>query len=730
MGDIGSAIGGMFGGGGAAASAGAGLTDADFAGLTDADIMGSGAADASSGLGSLFGGSSGGLSQFAQAMSALTGGGSSGSSGAAAGGGSAASDPASIPAPASAGGGVTATGGQQSGTQPGETPQQGQPGGSAGDQPPRSALDELRKLLQGGPKPAAGATADPFKTGAGAGSQQPPWFKPLESGPLPPRETPPAPASAGLPQSAPAPGEQSSATTPPPAKAGVPPWFSPAPDEPAAAPAAPAVPAAPGIEGLPPAGDPATLIPSGIGGFGRGIGLPGLIGNILRSTPAETGALPQGVGSNVGLEYSPASGGGMPAPQNEPGEQAVGSQPAAPAAPAATPIGGGAGNVQEAPTGTAVTKAPATGKPIKTVDPKTGQPVDPKTGDPLPTKVPTKKPGASPAPATAAPPAATPPAGGAPPGSLMGDLLGGSANPSTLLQLASIALPLIMGAMGGGGGRGGGWRHRGGGFGRFGGFRGGMNAMRGGGHGPLPAFRGGNLPAGHYPNRSGGFHWHPGGWHDGWHGHPNWGGQGGGGGTDPSQILSALTGQGGGGSSGGAGASGNYSGPGSGSTSSGASVTGDGGAGGGDFLATLVGQESGGQNDIVSRTDKDDSGRTLAQGGNPDQISQGRYQIRPSTWRRYAAQAGVDPNILPRNADPATQWKVASVIPIGQWGPDTIALLQRKFGNFDKHMPLGQVVAQFGGTGGGGTRVAAAPAAAPAQPARSWAGPDTASPIT
>ena len=65
--------------------------------------------------------------------------------------------------------------------------------------------------------------------------------------------------------------------------------------------------------------------------------------------------------------------------------------------------------------------------------------------------------------------------------------------------------------------------------------------------------------------------------------------------------------------------------------------------GGGSFLDNLASIESGDQN-IVSRTDTDSKGLTLAQGGNPAEISQGHFQIQTATWRDFAKQAGVDTN--------------------------------------------------------------------------------------
>jgi hypothetical protein len=147
----------------------------------------------------------------------------------------------------------------------------------------------------------------------------------------------------------------------------------------------------------------------------------------MRPTPAETGELPQ---------------------------QTLGRSPSGPAPETPPALGGGPGNEEEAPTGTPVTTAPATGKPIKTVDPKTGKPVDPKTGDPLPTKPPTKK-----------GPQETPTGYDQNVGPIMRDMSGVSTGvPQGLGELAQMALPFLMmtlGGMGGGGRRGG---FRGGGF--------------------------------------------------------------------------------------------------------------------------------------------------------------------------------------------------------------------------------------------------------------------------
>jgi hypothetical protein len=713
LGDIGSAIGGMFGGGGAAASAGAGLTDADFAGLTDADIMGSGASAA----GGLFGGASGGLSQFAQAMSALGGGGSSGGGGAAGGtaaGGGGSSDGGLTPtaqqavSTAPSAGGVGASGGTQSGS----AAAPGQPSGSAQDgQPPKSALDELRKLLQGGQKPA-GAAANPYVTGGGASNQQPPWVKPMATPPFRPTEG-----------------------------GAIPGWTDPtAGDAETDLPALPGRGTPPPAQPAAPGGDAAPEI--GPGSAAASAGVPAIVSAIARGSPLGAAGAVMSPTSTAAATQDEAPASSIPPDQRNmpyPGQRyapdpSVAAQPQITppgttqgGAGKTTPIGGGAGNVQQAPTGTPATPAPALGggpgneeqAPTGTPkpDPKTGLPSDPASGKPMtperykkwfdqqtkgdkPSKdatpasgnLPTKKGG--PAAATPTTPAVAAGGGQPRPGSLLSDILGGTgSNPMALVQLAAAVLPMLMGGMGGGGRRG---RFRGGGgFGRFGGFRGGMNAMRGGGHGPLPAFRGGNLPAGHYPNMQGGFHYHPGGFHEGWPAHPNWGGQQGGGG-DTSGLAGLL---GGGGSGGGGGASGNYTGPGSGSVNAGATVTAANGPwSDNSFLSTLVGAESGGRQGPNVRGD----------GGQ----AKGFFQFHDGTWQKYAQNVpGASQYASAEDAPAEVQQQVAMSAPIREWGPRTKQILHAKFGAFDEHQTIGQLSGQFGG-GGGGTRPATAPAPA------------------
>ena len=318
------------------------------------------------------------------------------------------------------------------------------------------------------------------------------------------------------------------------------------------------------------------------------------------------------------------------------------------------------------------------------------------------TKLPTKKPGASSAPA------------GPATSNILNDITGASTgSPTALADLAQAArvivplLPMLAGMFGGGGRRFG--RFHGGRFthgvgrGGFNGFRGGMNAMN---------YHGGQHPAGrgawpyHHPQ----FGWHMHGRPPG----PGWlplhpmdaqsivgGGQDGQGGQDPNAPdpnnppQEKTTGQ-----------------PDDAFQKSGFSAN--------PFVDALVKQESAGGQNIVSKTDKDSQGRTLAQGGNPNEISQGYFQIQNhpgGTWDTYARQAGVDINKYPtpRSAPLDVQWQVAQKIPIGQWGPATKAILRQKFGAFDPNMPFGQVAAQYGPADG---RLAAA---TPSRKQPAWA---------
>lgn len=315
----------------------------------------------------------------------------------------------------------------------------------------------------------------------------------------------------------------------------------------------------------------------------------------------------------------------------------------------------------------------------------------------LPTRVPpgsaalpTKKPGPSPAPAPAPPPIPQP-------SRIIQDISGVSTgSPTALVDLAKAIvpmLPLLAGLFaGGGGGRRGGHFHGGrfthGFGGGLSGFRGGMNAM-------------GHLHQGQHPMARGAWPYH----HPvhGWHFHGSHPGQGwlplnp----SDAQGIVGGGQGQGGGQG----GADPNNPPP---ETGGGDQPSDDtfqqSGYGSNPFVGALVGQESGGQN-IVSKTDKDSQGRTLAQGGNPNEISQGYFQIQNhpgGTWATYARQAGVDLSHYPtpRSAPLDVQWNVASRIPIGQWGHDTKALLHKRFGDFDERLTLEQVASRSGRASG------------------------------
>ena len=259
-----------------------------------------------------------------------------------------------------------------------------------------------------------------------------------------------------------------------------------------------------------------------------------------------------------------------------------------------------------------------------------------------------------------------------------------------ILPLASMILPMFMGGGGRRGGRFHGGRFTHGFGGGLSGFRGGMNAM---GH-----LHQGNHPAGpgHWP-----YH-HP---QFGWHMHPRHPGPG----WLPLNPMDAQ------GIVGGGQGQPNQQNPGGLDPNAPPKETGGGdqpsddtflqsGYGSNPFVGALVGQESGGQN-IVSKTDKDSQGRTLAQGGNPNEISQGYFQIQNhpgGTWATYARQAGVDLSHYPtpRSAPLDVQWNVASRIPIGQWGHDTKALLHKRFGDFDERLTLEQVASRSGRAGG------------------------------
>jgi hypothetical protein len=134
---------------------------------------------------------------------------------------------------------------------------------------------------------------------------------------------------------------------------------------------------------------------------------------------------------------------------------------------------------------------------------------------------------------------------------------------------------------------------------------------------------------------------------------------------------------------------------------------------GGSFLDALASIESGDKN-IVSGVDKDSRGLTLAQGGNPSEISQGHFQIQTATWRDFAKQAGVDVNQYPTamSAPREVQAQVASVIPLSRFGPRTQTLLRSRFGPLDTNQTVGALAGTPALTfapGTSGPRVATAP---------------------
>ena len=298
----------------------------------------------------------------------------------------------------------------------------------------------------------------------------------------------------------------------------------------------------------------------------------------------------------------------------------------------------------------------------------------------LPTRVPpgsaalpTKKPGASPAPASA-------PAGPATSG-ILRDISGVSTgSPTALADLAQAAkviaplIPLFAGLFGGGGGRRGGHFHGGrfmhGPGGGFSGFRGGMNAM-------------GHLHNGQHPMARGAWPYHHPvhGWHfHGSHPGPGW---------LPLNPTDAQGIVGGGGSSGGGGASGSYDpnnppkqtdpdAPYTGETE----PSGDGPWKGNPFLSALVGAESGGHQGPGVRGD----------GG----LATGYYQIQTPTWGDFAPRVpGAGGYKKAEDAPANVQQAVASIIPVARFGDRTRNMLHAQFGQFDERMTVGQLSERF-----------------------------------
>jgi hypothetical protein len=85
----------------------------------------------------------------------------------------------------------------------------------------------------------------------------------------------------------------------------------------------------------------------------------------------------------------------------------------------------------------------------------------------------------------------------------------------------------------------------------------------------------------------------------------------------------------------------------------------------------------------------------------------GYFQIIDPTWRTYAKAAGVDaPYAMAANR--AEQARVAAMIPLNQWGPNTVAGLKKMYPGIDLNDTLGQAEAKYAAGGGQGTQVAGA----------------------
>ena len=133
-----------------------------------------------------------------------------------------------------------------------------------------------------------------------------------------------------------------------------------------------------------------------------------------------------------------------------------------------------------------------------------------------------------------------------------------------------------------------------------------------------------------------------------------------------------------------------------------------------DIVATL---ESGNRNIAQQIEDKN----TLK--GTP---AGGFFQIIDPTWRTYAAAAGVDVNQYPTamRAPRDIQAKVASAIPVNQWGPKTVAALKAKYPGIDTSQTLGAFQSQALGAptlAAGGAPAPTAPGQ-PGQPSTGLAG--------
>ena len=95
----------------------------------------------------------------------------------------------------------------------------------------------------------------------------------------------------------------------------------------------------------------------------------------------------------------------------------------------------------------------------------------------------------------------------------------------------------------------------------------------------------------------------------------------------------------------------------------------------------------------------------------------GYFQIIDPTWRTYAGGAGVDVSQYPNamSAPRDIQAKVASAIPVNQWGPNTVNALKSKFPGVDTSQTLGalQSTVLNGGSGAPGPMDPSAQAGGP-----------------
>lgn len=130
---------------------------------------------------------------------------------------------------------------------------------------------------------------------------------------------------------------------------------------------------------------------------------------------------------------------------------------------------------------------------------------------------------------------------------------------------------------------------------------------------------------------------------------------------------------------------------------------GAGAAGGNQFLNAVMKYESASGTALISRVDTDSHGLTLAQGGNPDEISQGLFHIQNhpgGTWTQALKNIGlsIKDYPTPRGAPPDIQIKAASTIPYSAWGKQTREEIAR-----DLNIPVnfsgkfGDLVNRYGG---------------------------------